>query len=194
MIVLASASPRRSELLTRIGVRFQVDPADLEEAVLPGESPEENAARLAREKAARVADRHPGKWVLSADTVVAVGAANLGKPQDRADAERMLLLLAGGTHRVITAYCLRLGLREHARSVTTEVDVAPLTEREIGAYLASGEWQGKAGAYAIQGIFAYAVRAVRGSYTNVVGLPLHEVATDLVRLGAIEELPGELSR
>ena len=102
----------------------------------------------------------------------------------------MLRALAGRTHQVLTAYCLQRGGQTHGRAVATEVDVAPLDAREIDAYLACREWEGKAGAYAIQGVFAWAVSAVRGSYTNVVGLPLVEVVRDLRRVGALPEFPG----
>lgn len=185
MLVLASASPRRRELLERLGLRFAVDPADIDETPRPGEPPAAYAARMAREKADVCAARRRTDFVLAADTVVAVGPRILGKPTDRAEARVMLEAISGRTHQVLTGYCVR-GAAEATRTVSTEVDVAKLPSRELEAYLESGEWQGKAGAYAIQGIFAYAVTAVRGSYTNVVGLPLAEVVRDLVRLGAVE--------
>ena len=185
--VLASASPRRRELLAKTGFRFEVVPAHIDESVRVGETPEAYALRLAREKAVG----HPGRWVLAADTVVALGARNFGKAADEAEAREMLQALAGRTHRVITGWCLRRDQEERADIVTTEVDVAPLSEREIEAYVRGGEWHDKAGAYAIQGAFAFAVTAIRGSYTNVVGLPLSEVTRALLELGAAE-LPNVL--
>ena len=185
--VLASASPRRRELLAKTGFRFEVRPAAIDESVRAGETPEDYALRLAREKAAG----HAGRWVLAADTVVALGARNFGKAADEAEAREMLRALSGRTHRVITGWCVRRDQKERSGIVTTEVDVAQLDDRSIDAYVRGGEWHDKAGAYAIQGAFAFAVTAIRGSYTNVVGLPLAEVTRALCELGAAE-LPNVL--
>jgi septum formation protein len=190
MLILASASPRRKELLERAGLRVDVRPAAIDETVQPDEPPLSYALRLARAKAAILADLNPLDWVIAADTVViADRGAVLGKPRDEAEARTMLERLAGHVHRVATGYCIRGPGTEEASVVSTEVEVAPLSPHEIAAYLACGEWRDKAGAYAIQGIFGYAIVAVRGSYTNVVGLPLHEVLADLQRVGAIREFP-----
>jgi septum formation protein len=191
VLILASASPRRRELLARLGLHFSVEPADIDEQPRPGEEPDSYAERVAQAKAACAAAVHPFDWILAADTTVALGAQILGKPVDEAEARAMLEALAGRTHRVITAYCLRSKTALHSARVVTEVDVAPLGAAEIAAYLRCGEWRGKAGAYAIQGVFAYAVSAVRGSYTNVVGLPLHEVLRDALGLGALTSFPGD---
>jgi septum formation protein len=180
--VLASASPRRRELLARTGLRFEVAAADIDERVLDGEAPEDYGVRLARAKAGG----HPGRWVLAADTVVALGSRIFGKAADEGEAREMLRALAGKTHRVITGWCLRKDADERFGAVATEVDVAALAPQEIEAYVRGGEWHDKAGAYAIQGAFAYAITAVRGSYTNVVGLPLAEVVRALVEAGAAE--------
>jgi septum formation protein len=177
-LVLASASPRRRDLLAQIGVLPDaVDPADLDETPWPREMPGPHAARLAHEKAQAVAARHPGAWVLGADTVVACGRRILPKPEDEATARRCLALLSGRAHRVYGGVCLLSpdgAVRQ--RLVKTVVRVKRLDEAEVAAYLASGEWKGKAGGYAIQGRAAAFVRAINGSYSNVVGLPLFEVA------------------
>ncbi|CAA7623803.1 conserved hypothetical protein [Magnetospirillum sp. LM-5] len=177
-LVLASASPRRLDLLCQIGlIPGTVDPADLDETPLKGELPLPHAQRLAGAKAALVAARHPGRFILAADTVVACGRRILPKAEDERTARRCLDLLSGRRHRVQGGLAL-LGpdgtLR--ARVVTTIVTFKRLDRAEIDAYLASGEWHGKAGGYAIQGRAAAFVRALSGSYSNVVGLPLFETA------------------
>ncbi len=184
MLILASASPRRRELLERVGVRVQVDPADADETHHPGEEARAYAARVAAEKARAVAARRPGACVLAADTVVVVDGDVLGKAEDEAEARAMLTRLAGRTHLVTTAVCLLLpDGQARGFAVDSEVEVRTLAARDVDGYLASGEWRGKAGAYAIQGIGAALVRAVRGSYTNVVGLPLVEVIELLEETG-----------
>jgi septum formation protein len=185
-LVLASASPRRLELLTRIGVPVEVAPADVDEAVLPGESPEACVLRLSRDKALAVAGRlGGGRWVLAADTVVALEDCILGKPDSPAEAREMLTRLLGRTHRVVTGFALVGPAGEAAsRAVTTEVDLRAAGPGEIDGYVASEEWRGKAGGYAAQGIAAAFITAVRGSFSNVVGLPLAEVIVELTRAGA----------
>lgn len=194
-LILASASPRRRELLARAGVPFEVAPADVDERQLPGETPEAHVARVAGDKATAAAARRPDAWVLAADTIVVLEGDVLGKAQDAAEATRMVARLAGRTHRVMTATCLLppAGHAGPARrfTVTTEVEMRPLAPAEVAAYVQSGEWQGKAGAYAAQGIAAAFVSAVRGSFTNVVGLPLSEVLVELARGGAPA---GDLAR
>lgn len=174
-LVLASASPRRAELLRAAGFDFEVDPADVDERVVAGESPREHVLRLARAKAAAAAARHPDAAVVGADTVVAVDGAILGKPSDPADARRMLRLLSGRSHDVHTGVAvIYRGVLAEAAEVSA-VRFTPLTEEEIDWYVASGEPDDKAGAYAIQGLAARFVDRIEGSYGTVVGLPIHLV-------------------
>lgn len=181
-IILASQSPRRAELLERAGIAFEVDPADVDERERPGEDARAYVVRIARDKAAAVAARHPGETVLAADTTVVLDGAILAKPVDRADAARMVGALAGRDHEVLTAVALaRDGVtREHVES--TRVSVAPMTGDEIAWYVASGEADDKAGAYGIQGLFSRFIPRIDGSYTNVVGLPV-EVVYRMLRAG-----------
>lgn len=184
-LVLASASPRRLDLLRQIGVVPDiVDPADLDESLHKGELPGPHAARLAAAKAAVVAARHPGAFVIGADTVVARGRRVLPKPETEAEARRCLDLLSGARHRVYGGLTvLAPGGRSVHRLVQTQVGFKRLSASEIAGYLAGGEWRGKAGGYAIQGRAAVFVRMISGSYSNVVGLPLYEVAGLLQGLG-----------
>ncbi|MCX7356007.1 MAG: Maf family protein [Alphaproteobacteria bacterium] len=184
-LVLASASPRRLELLKQIGLKpDRVDPASLDETPLPRELPAAHASRLAREKAEAVAARHPGAVVLAADTVVACGRRILPKGTDETTARKCLSLLSGRRHRVIGGVAvIAPGKGAKVRLVTTAVAFKRLTDAEIEAYLASGEWRDKAGAYAIQGRAALFVRFLSGSYSNVVGLPLFETAALLKAAG-----------
>ncbi|MBX6366792.1 MAG: septum formation protein Maf [Rhodospirillales bacterium] len=177
--MLASASPRRLDLLAQIGIRPDaVDPADIDETVRPRELPGPHALRLAREKALAVAARHPDAFVLAADTVVACGRRVLPKAEDEATARRCLELLSGRRHRVHGGVALVApGGRLTHRLVETVVAFKRLAPEEVAAYLASGEWRGKAGGYAIQGRAARFVRWLSGSYSNVVGLPLFETAS-----------------
>jgi septum formation protein len=210
MIVLASASPRRQELLRSAGIPFTIQPAEIDETPHHGESPRNCAQRLAREKALYVSKSRPGEWVLGADTIVVIDEAILGKPRDQDDAARMLRLLSGRTHRVITGVCLRgdgvvsgqwsaashakplkteereLRTRvEDARSETTLVTMGDLSDAEIHSYVATGEPMDKAGAYAIQGIASRWIPRVEGDYSNVVGLPLALVYRMLMERGLI---------
>jgi len=171
MLVLASASPRRAEILRQAGIPFVVRPAAVDESALPGETPEEYVTRVAEWKAQAV-EIKPGELVLGADTTVVVDGEILGKPVDAADARRMLGLLAGRPHEVLTGICLKRGgvvLRDRA---STRVWFAPLSEAEISAYVASGEPMDKAGAYAIQGLASKFIERIEGCYFNVVGLPV----------------------
>ncbi len=200
MLVLASASPRRQELLRNAGISFTVQPADIDETPLAGESPRECAERLARAKALAVCRTRPGDRVLGADTIVVVDEAILGKPIDDDDAVRMLCLLSGRVHRVITGLCLvgtvasdqlpvvseserterslpyeilRTENRElRTASETTLVTMSELSEDEIREYVATGEPMDKAGAYAIQGMASRWIPRIEGDYSNVVGLPV----------------------
>lgn len=188
-IVLASASPRRSQLLAGAGISFSVVPSDAPEDVLPDETPQQHVKRLSLLKAREVARRPEieGRWFIGSDTVVVRDETILGKPADARDAAAMLRSLAGRSHRVISGYAVidRLSGRELAAAVTTAVRFRELTDREIQGYIATGEPFGKAGAYAIQGIGACLIPAIEGSYTNVVGLPLCEVIETLEQLGAV---------
>jgi septum formation protein len=177
-LVLVSASPRRRWLLGRLGVGFEVLPVELEERARPGESPADFAQRMADEKAAAAAGARPAAWLLAADTVVALDGEALGKPQDGAEAVAMLARLAGRAHTVFTGVTLLApGGRPAERAVlATAVSFRSLDDGEIRAYVATGEPFDRAGAYAIQGEGAHLVDRVEGSYTNVIGLPLPEVA------------------
>jgi septum formation protein len=178
-LVLASASPRRRELLAQIGlVPDFIDPAELDETPLKDELPPAYAARLARAKAEAVAPRHPGAFILAADTVVACGRRILPKPEDAATVRRCLELLSGRRHRVIGGVAVLTPRgRLLQRVVTSNVTFKHLTEQEIADYAATGEGQGKAGGYAIQGYAARYIRAIGGSHSNIVGLPLFETAS-----------------
>lgn len=190
--VLASGSPRRKELLGNLGFDFEIIPSPAEEPpALPGESPEDYAVRLACLKAGDIAKDHPNAVVLGSDTVVALGDTILGKPADPSDALRMLTLLSGKAHVVVTGCCLifptqaegdRKTERFHGR---TDVRMRHSTEAELRAYIATEEPMDKAGAYAIQGIGSFLVEHVQGSYTNVVGLPLAKTLEVLLQWGVV---------
>jgi septum formation protein len=171
MLVLASRSPRRREILSNAGIAHTVRPADIPETVLPGESPRAHVERLAGEKAKAV-EAGPGEVVLGADTVVVVDGEILGKPADAADARRMLARLSGREHQVITGICLRRGAETLTASEVTRVRFTSLTPADIDAYIASREPMDKAGAYAIQGLASKFIDRVEGCYFNVVGLPI----------------------
>lgn len=176
-LVLASASPRRRDLLAQIGITpDRITPADIDETPGRDERPKPHAERLAREKAAAVAATEPGAVILAADTVVAVGKRILPKAEDEPTARDCLALLSGRRHRVISGISLILPEgQQFTKSVTSTVAFKRLSLADIGGYLASGEWRGKAGGYAIQGLGATFVRFLSGSYSSVVGLPLFEV-------------------
>lgn len=194
-IVLASASPRRSELLSRVGIAFSVVPSGAPEEEQPGESPEQHVLRLSRDKAKEVAHRAevPGRWFIGSDTIVLRDDAILGKPTDAAEAAAMLRSLSGRSHRVLSGYAVFDRWTGNCVSgvVSTAVRFKELTEQEIAGYIATGEPFDKAGSYAIQGIGVFMVQAIEGSYTNVVGLPLCEVVEVLERVGAARLFPGE---
>ena len=171
MLILASQSPRRQELLRHAGISFLVRPAQVEERRLPGEDAHAYARRLARAKAEAVSAA-PEDVVLGADTVVVADGEILGKPADEADARRMLRLLSGREHQVITGICLRRGDQIITDAETTSVRFVALTDNEIRDYVASGEPLDKAGAYAIQGLASKFIDRLAGCYANVVGLPL----------------------
>jgi septum formation protein len=184
-LVLASASPRRLELLAQIGiVPDAVDPAEIDETPLKAELPHLYVLRLAEAKAQAVAPRHPDAFILAADTIVACGRRILGKPEDEKAARRFLALLSGRRHRVYGGVSvITPDGRVTTRRVVSQVAFKRLSESEVADYLATGEWRGKAGGYAIQGRGAALVSWMQGSYSNVVGLPLFEVAQLLTGLG-----------
>jgi len=182
-LILASASPRRRELLQAAGIPFTVQATDIPEVPAEGEAPRAFAERLAREKAQAIAHQHPQDAVMGADTVVVVNGLILGKPEDAADARRMLRMLSGKTHEVITAVCLipptqpATGHRQPAtdpdvRSESTQVTFAALTDADIEFYVSTGEPMDKAGAYGIQGVASRWIPRIAGDYSNVVGLPV----------------------
>jgi septum formation protein len=184
-LILASGSPRRRELLESLGIRFEVIPSDVDESFLPLETPHEGVMRLALEKAGEVSQAFRNYWTLGADTVVVIEGKILGKPLDKEEAALMLGSLTGRTHEVYTGYallnsaCMDLAVSGYSRS---EVFIRDLSSGEIQEYVETGEPLDKAGAYAIQGLGAAIVQRINGSYTNVVGLPLCEVARELKRL------------
>ena len=212
-IILASASPRRKELLERLGFTVKVIPPAIDELRLEGEGAENFVKRMARAKVLVVVDRlsqtlytdvetgarrtAPGgrtqdtRWVIGADTVVVLGETILGKPKDTAEAAEMLHRLSGHSHRVITGFCIH-DLRknkEGVQAVATDVRFKRLTATEIEKYIAVGESMDKAGAYAVQGVGAYLVDSMSGSYTNVVGLPLCQTVEMMEEMGAHDILP-----
>jgi len=178
-LTLASRSPRRRELLEQLGIRLEVRPADADETPLAGEPADDYVRRVAREKARAVA----GETVLGADTAVVLDGAILGKPADGDDARRMLRALSGRPHQVVTGVCARRDGREEVLAATTAVRFARLTEAQIAWYVATSEPLDKAGAYAVQGAGGAFVEELRGSVSNVVGLPLAEALALLDRLG-----------
>ena len=175
MLVLASSSPRRRQLLEMLGIPHRVDPSDVPEVPEPGEPAERFAVRLAREKALQVAARHPGTPVLGADTVVVLGPRLLGKPGSAADAMRMLHELSGREHRVVTAVALALDREVRDGCDVTRVWFRPLTAEMIEAYVATGEPLDKAGAYGVQGYGAVLVERIEGDFFGVMGLPVRLV-------------------
>ena len=189
-LVLASASPRRRDLLEQVDIPFVVSPADIDESER-SDNPGDNARILAEEKAQAIYGGRENGWVLGADTIVVIGSRVLGKPRDEKDAEKMLRMLSGKEHRVITGFCIcspdgKIAFSDH---VSTDVDVKPLTDQEIQKYISTKEPFGKAGAYAIQGIGSFMVQGIKGSYSNVVGLPVCEVIKGLEHVGAVNGFP-----
>jgi len=190
-LILGSGSPRRLELLAQIGViPFAVRPPDIDEDPRKAESPRDYVRRIALDKV-RAVPCAAGEVVLCADTTVALGRRILGKPADAAEAAAFLHLLSGRRHRVITAVAVKRGEQVWQRDVVTSVAVKPLSNPEVNAYLGTGDWQGKAGAYAIQGPAGAFIPWINGSFTGVVGLPLTETAGLLIAAGYPVYGPGQ---
>lgn len=191
-IILASASPRRGELLASAGIVVEAVSSRIPENFLPGESAQDHVRRLAEAKARAVAEVREGRFFIGADTVVVCGDEVMGKPHDPRDAERMLRKLSGGPHEVITGYAVYDAIEDRVRvgAATTRVYFKALEAVEIAAYVATGCPLDKAGAYGIQGRAAYMIARIEGSYTNVVGLPLCETVDALVHMGAVSYASG----
>lgn len=186
-IILASGSPRRREYLQNLGLDFSTTVPEIDETVQAGESPNAFVERMAKEKGLTVCRTDPGAWVISGDTVVCIDDRILGKPSSEAEALALLLTLRGRQHVVISGFCVANGGRDIAvvKSVETRVDFADFSEELAKSYVATGEPFDKAGAYGIQGKGAVLVAGVEGSYSNVVGLPLHELTETLLQLSII---------
>jgi septum formation protein len=189
-LILASASPRRKELLTQLGLPFRSVVSQVREEEAGGE-PREACRFLAEKKAAQVYATTDPAWVLGADTIVAVGNTTLGKPEGKKEAREMLSLLSGKEHRVITGFCVLnpSGMVVHCEAITTLVRFKKLSSREVEGYMNTGEPFGKAGSYAIQGMGAFMVESISGSYSNVVGLPLCALIKAFVTVGALKTFP-----
>lgn len=194
-IILASGSPRRRNLLEAAGIKVTVVPSEFEEKAAKRKDPPEYVKNLAEGKARAVARRHPDDWVIGADTIVVIGEQVLGKPDSKSEARAMLKKLSGRSHRVYTGWCVRHenGGHNFSEAVKTDVRFKPLTGAEIEWYIHTEEPFDKAGSYAIQGLGTFLVKSIHGSYTNVVGLPVCEVITHLLKLGIIGLEPGTCS-
>lgn len=187
-LILASASPRRLELLGQIGiVPDKIIPADIDETLQKGELPRAFAKRLSQSKAEKIANAHKGAIILAADTVVAAGRRVLDKPTDADDARRILTVLSGRRHKVYGGICvIDSDGTSRSKLVETTVSFRRLSERDIDAYIKSGEWEGKAGAYAIQGLASTYVKFLSGSYSNVIGLSLYDTVNLLNASGYVK--------
>jgi septum formation protein len=183
-VILASASPRRRELLTLIGIVHEVEPADIDESLLHGETPAAHAERLARMKARTIADRRPDAVVIAADTIVVVDGDVLGKPGNEVAARAMLKRLSGRRHTVLTAIAVAYGSRTESAVESVDVTFRAVTDHEIASYIATGEPMDKAGAYGIQGFGATIVERVDGDYFSVMGLGLRRLIELLASVGA----------
>ncbi len=190
-LILASSSPRRRELLATVGIPFKVVPSKIEEKTNNMREFEKLATEMAKQKAQEVYNRLRDGWILGADTIVIIDGKIFGKPKDHEDAEYMLKTLSGREHTVITGFCIvnPLGGISHTEAVKSKVFIRELTSDEIKAYLSTKEPFDKAGAYAVQGIGAFMIKAIIGSYTNVVGLPLCELILALKKIKALAKFP-----
>ena len=189
-LVLASSSPRRRELLTMLGIAFEVIPSHVDEEEIDGETPGEHVTRLSQAKVREVGKTFPARWILGADTIVFIDGVVLGKPRTTTDAQCMLRKLSGREHTVMTGFYIYHPERNQSAGTVVESRVAikKLTENEIDGYIKTGEPFDKAGAYAVQGIGMFMIEKVSGSHTNVIGLPVCEVVSALKSLGAIRFL------
>jgi septum formation protein len=185
--ILASASPRRHELLRSVGLKFKIIPAHINEDQIPGESPREHVRRLAYDKAQTIARKNPRSWVLGADTIVVIDGLILGKPKNKAEARKMLILLSGREHKVFTGFSIarKAGRVRRTKVIQSAVQFKEISPEELSWYVGSPEPYDKAGGYAVQGKGAYFIKSIRGSYTNVIGLPLCEVLEELKSLSAV---------
>ena len=186
-IVLASESTRRVDILRSLGISFSIIPPDIDEQRLKDESPRDFVLRVSLEKARKVGEHFVDKWVIGADTIVVNKGRVLGKPKDEADAFNMLKSLRGKWHKVITGYCILNVAKDimYRDAVETRVFMRGLSDEEILRYIKTSEPLGKAGSYAVQGKGGYMVKEIKGSYSNVVGLPICEVAEVLLSLGVL---------
>jgi septum formation protein len=186
-IILASESTRRVDILRSLGISFSIIPPDIDERRNKDESPRDFVLRISHEKARKVGDHFPDKWVIGADTIVINKGKVLGKPKDEADAFNMLKSLRGKWHKVMTGYCVLNTSKDimYRDAVETRVFVRDLSDEEIVRYINTSEPLGKAGSYAVQGKGGYMVKEIKGSYSNVVGLPICEVAEVLLSLGVL---------
>ncbi|HAG49710.1 MAG: septum formation protein Maf [Deltaproteobacteria bacterium GWC2_42_51] len=187
-ITLASSSPRRKALLEEAGLTFSICPADIDEDIRKGESPREHTIRLAEEKAQVVAKKTNDSWIIGADTIVFIDNQILGKPSDINEARKMLNLLSGRYHTVVTAFCI-LNVstgKTVKKAVESKVKIKKLADKEIEDYLKTGEPLDKAGAYAVQGVGNFMIEEIGGSYTNVVGLPMEELKDALKKVGIVK--------
>jgi septum formation protein len=187
LIILASASPRRKQLLSSVGLKFKTVPAHVDENYLNGETPNQHARRLAQSKAKIISEKYPDVWVLGADTIVVIDGQILGKPENKAQAKKMLQKLSGRTHKVHTAFTITRAVSSISRTrvIQSAVNFKNISPDEIKWYISSKEPYDKAGGYAAQEKGASFIKSVRGSYTNVIGLPLCEVLEEFKALGVI---------
>ena len=187
-LILASASPRRQELLRSVGLKFKIIPAHINENGLAGEGPRQHVKRLAREKAMVIAKQYPEAWVLGADTIVVIDGIVLGKPENKTQARKMLQKLSGREHKVFTGFTIAHVAAEIYRTkvIQSAVQFKTISPKEMDWYVASDEPYDKAGGYAVQGQGAFFIKSIRGSYTNVIGLPLCEVLEELKSFGTIK--------
>ena len=186
-VILASPSPRRQELLRSVGLKFKIIPAHINENGLAGESPRQHVKRLAREKAMVIAKKYPEAWVLGADTIVVIDSIVLGKPEIKTQARKMLQKLSGREHKVFTGFTIAHVAAEIYRTkvIQSAVQFKTISPKEMDWYVASDEPYDKAGGYAVQGQGACFIKSIRGSYTNVIGLPLCEVLEVLKKFKTI---------
>jgi len=186
-LILASASPRRQELLRAVGLKFKIIPAHVNENYLAGESPRQHVKRLSSDKAMVIARKYPEAWVLGADTIVVIDGLLLGKPKNKTQAKKMLQKLSGREHKVFTGFSIAHAVSEvyQTKVIQSVVRFKTISAKEMNWYVACDEPYDKAGGYAVQGKGACFIQSIRGSYTNVIGLPLCEVLEELKKLKAI---------